>query len=153
CEGSALVAITNGMLTPWGEVSTITIEISEGRAWIVEPIERNRRVATLSGEPWSVGKFKRVNELEHVEHAIALGDIALCSYLIGAATELIRLAADHARTRRQFGRSIGEFQAVAHPLARSFSELSASSSLLLLLALDFDKKCLHQHRTSTIRKK
>ena len=150
-HGTSFVTITNGSYAPWATISRIKVEISDGRAWLVEPLAGLKQVATLSGETWSTGRFKRTQEFENVERATVLGDIALSSYLIGAALELTQVAADHAKSRRQFGRPISEFQAVAHPLARSFSELTAASRLLIILGLEFDQQTLQRQQTGPIR--
>ncbi|MDW8398563.1 MAG: acyl-CoA dehydrogenase family protein [Acetobacteraceae bacterium] len=49
---------------------------------------------------------------------------------IGAASAALDLALDHARQRRQFGRPIGEFQAIAHLLADRAAELEAVRTLV-----------------------
>jgi alkylation response protein AidB-like acyl-CoA dehydrogenase len=48
---------------------------------------------------------------------------------VGAAAAALDLALAHARTRRQFGRAIGEFQAIGHRLADLAAELEAVRSL------------------------
>src|SRR5947199_286549 len=77
------------------------------------------RVAVLGAEPW--GRADVVLDAPYpaaaARGALAAGDVARAAYLAGAADALLAAAADHARTRTQFGRAIGEFQAVAHPLA------------------------------------
>src|SRR5213078_504642 len=45
---------------------------------------------------------------------------ALAAESIGVAVRALELAVDHARTRHQFGRPIGAFQAVSHQLAETF---------------------------------
>jgi alkylation response protein AidB-like acyl-CoA dehydrogenase len=49
-------------------------------------------------------------------------------------------AADHARARRQFGRPIGSFQAVAHPLASAAIDLAAASTLARVGAWRWDEE-------------
>lgn len=48
---------------------------------------------------------------------------------VGAASAALDLALDHARERRQFGRTIGEFQAIGHMLADLAAELEAVRTL------------------------
>lgn len=48
---------------------------------------------------------------------------------IGAASAALDLAVEHARSRRQFGRAIGEFQAIGHLLADLAAELEAARTL------------------------
>lgn len=50
-------------------------------------------------------------------HATTAGRIALAAELIGCVQAMLELAVRHARDRRQFGTSIGSFQAVKHKLA------------------------------------
>jgi alkylation response protein AidB-like acyl-CoA dehydrogenase len=47
----------------------------------------------------------------------------------GVANAALELAVDYAKERHQFGRPIGSFQAVAHPLATAFMRLELSRSL------------------------
>ena len=55
--------------------------------------------------------------------------LLLAAALTGLAREAIRLAADYAREREQFGRPIGSFQAISHPLASSVVEIDAGRLL------------------------
>jgi alkylation response protein AidB-like acyl-CoA dehydrogenase len=65
-------------------------------------------------------------------HAEALAERSLLSaaWLIGAAREAIAMAAAYASQRRQFGKPIGAFQAVAHPLANAVTEIEAGQLLV-----------------------
>lgn len=65
-------------------------------------------------------------------HAEALAEYSLLSaaWLIGAAREAIAMAAAYASQRRQFGKPIGAFQAVAHPLANAVTEIEAGQLLV-----------------------
>jgi alkylation response protein AidB-like acyl-CoA dehydrogenase len=58
----------------------------------------------------------------------ALG--ALAAEAIGVCSCALELAVEHARTRRQFGRPIGAFQAVAHELASAFAAIETARSLV-----------------------
>ena len=52
----------------------------------------------------------------------------------GAAQAALDLAVDYARTRKQFGRPIGSFQAIAHMLADLQTEVDAGRLLMLRAA-------------------
>lgn len=54
---------------------------------------------------------------------------ALAVEAVGVATRALELAVEHARTRQQFGRPIGSFQAVSHSLAQAFLDLETARSL------------------------
>jgi hypothetical protein len=70
--------------------------------------------------------------------ALAIGEMARAAQLAALAARVVEEAAEHARTRRQFGRAIGEFQAVAHPLADCHMRLAASRTLARAAAWALD---------------
>ena len=75
--------------------------------------------------------------------ALALGRITVnrllhCPAMVGLATVALREARDYAMQRRQFGRSIGQFQAIQHMLADMATDLTAARSLMLAVARQID---------------
>jgi alkylation response protein AidB-like acyl-CoA dehydrogenase len=56
--------------------------------------------------------------------------VALAAESVGVAARVLEIAVDHARTRQQFGRPIGAFQAVSHQLAQAFLEIETARSLV-----------------------
>src|SRR5262249_48324119 len=68
-----------------------------------------------------------------------LSELALGAYLAAAGRRLVEDAAAHARTRRQFGRPIADFQAVAHPLADAAIQLDAAATLSRVAADRWDE--------------
>ena len=61
------------------------------------------------------------------------------SRLSRPAERLLDEAAEHARTREQFGRPIGDFQAVAHPLADAWISLTSARALVRAAAEPVDR--------------
>jgi hypothetical protein len=62
--------------------------------------------------------------------AAALGQLALGHELVGAGRTMLELARTHSLERMQFGRPIGDFQAIRHRLAESLVALEAAAALL-----------------------
>ncbi len=60
--------------------------------------------------------------------------VALALEACGVGRRALELAVEHARSREQFGRPIGSYQAVAHPLATSYGELELARSAALWAA-------------------
>jgi alkylation response protein AidB-like acyl-CoA dehydrogenase len=54
---------------------------------------------------------------------------ALACEAVGIAQRALDLAVDYARTREQFGKPIGTYQAVSHPLADTYMETELARSL------------------------
>jgi alkylation response protein AidB-like acyl-CoA dehydrogenase len=73
-----------------------------------------------------------------LERALDIGRICLAAELLGIATEAFERTLDYLRQRKQFGRLIGEFQALQHRAARLFCELELARSAVLraLRAID-----------------
>jgi hypothetical protein len=62
----------------------------------------------------------------------AAGRRALGYQMLGAVSRMIELATEHARTRVQFGRPVGSFQAVRHRLAEAFVAREGAAAALEL---------------------
>jgi alkylation response protein AidB-like acyl-CoA dehydrogenase len=66
------------------------------------------------------------------------GLILLAADALGGGWQLVQFALEHAKTRQQFGRKIGEFQAVKHQLADMALEIEPARALLWYAAHAFD---------------
>jgi hypothetical protein len=62
--------------------------------------------------------------------AVELAQLALGYELVGAARTMLALARDHALDRVQFGKAIGQFQAVRHRLAETLVAIEGAEALL-----------------------
>jgi alkylation response protein AidB-like acyl-CoA dehydrogenase len=60
------------------------------------------------------------------ESAVEEWRLLKAAVLAGASHRAVELAADYARERKQFGRTIGSFQAIAHPLADSITDIEGA---------------------------
>jgi hypothetical protein len=136
--GEALVAVGTPPLVPWAAAADLFIELDGERAWLARPRGAVVPVQTLGAEPWGRVELERGAELGFSARACALSDLALGAYLAGAGKRLVDGAREHARVRRQFGRPIGDFQAVAHPLADCAMRLAAARTLARCAASCFD---------------
>jgi len=138
--GKSVVALGAPPLMPWAPVAQLFIETDGNQAWTARPMGEIEPVRTLGGEPWGRLELERKTELAGVERARMLADIARAAYLSAAGQRLVEDASAHARVRVQFGRPIGEFQAVAHPLADCATRLAAARNLARVAAFGFDAR-------------
>lgn len=72
--------------------------------------------------------------------ALDLTAVALISEQAGGTRRAMQLAVDHARTRFQFGRAIGSFQAVKHMCADMLLEAESAISAARHVAESFDRQ-------------
>ena len=61
--------------------------------------------------------------------ALRLSNLA-ASEMVGSASQTLRMSCEYAKTRKQFGKSIGSFQAVAHKLANMQVKVASAEALV-----------------------
>ena len=66
------------------------------------------------------------------------GLVLLAADSFGAASELVRMSTEYAKTREQFGFPIGQFQAVKHQLARLATDIEPTRALFWYAAYAYD---------------
>ena len=142
-EGRVVVAVGSPPLWPWAPLAGIFIEVADGRAWRCAPRGEVAAVGTLGGEPWGRARVEREADLGPVDRALSLYELTLAAYLAAAGAQLVEVTADHVRTRKQFGKTLGEFQAVAHPLADCSMALGAAAGLARAAGFHFDAQAEH----------
>ncbi|MEZ5502328.1 MAG: acyl-CoA dehydrogenase [Halioglobus sp.] len=139
-NGRSLVSLSSAdsTLLPWGTAADLFLvvdgaHIARGHApACIEP------VPTLGGDTWGRALLKIDAGLPQSSRALALAAIATAAYMTGAAWRLLRDTSEHAGTRRQFGKTLGEFQAVSHPLADCAIAITAAQTLARAAACSFD---------------
>lgn len=76
--------------------------------------------------------------LRALEGTLAAGTAAVCADAVGLMESAYRLAVDYLKTRRQFGRLIGENQALRHRAAEMLVSLEMCRSMALVAAVAAD---------------
>ena len=74
-----------------------------------------------------------------ITHLLEVGALAVTAEAVGAAEAALRLTAGYAKQRVQFGRPIGSFQAVKHPLAEAYVDTQSFQSLVYYAAWCLDQ--------------
>jgi alkylation response protein AidB-like acyl-CoA dehydrogenase len=92
-------------------------------------VDLTRPQATVRLTEASARMVAAPDEAERViGHALHVGSALLAVEQVGAAQHLLNLAVDYAKSRLQFGRPIGSFQAVKHRLADMLVDLEHARS-------------------------
>lgn len=67
-----------------------------------------------------------------ITDALALATAAACMEAVGALDRLYALTLDYAKIRKQFGRSIGQFQSIQHKLVDMYTTIELSRSMAVV---------------------
>lgn len=73
-----------------------------------------------------------------VERALGVGVAAICADMVGSMQSAYRLATDYLNTRQQFGRTIGQNQALRHRAADMLVNLELAKSMRMAAAAAMD---------------
>jgi pimeloyl-CoA dehydrogenase small subunit len=73
-----------------------------------------------------------------IERIVDEANAAYCSEAVGCLRMMHSLTHEYAKTRKQFGRAIGEFQVIQHRLVDMFMAVEESVSMALLATLKLD---------------
>ncbi len=87
-----------------------------------------------------------------VEAAVARGIVALCAEAVGAMEVACETTLDYLKTRRQFGRPIGSFQALQHRMVDMRTELEQARSMAILAATTLGADRVERERTVSAAK-
>jgi alkylation response protein AidB-like acyl-CoA dehydrogenase len=128
-------------LVPWAPAADVFLlaDAQTRRVYRAIAVDTVLAVETLGAEPWGRVTLEAGELLEGGARALASFDLLIAGWLAAAGKSLVEAAAEHARRRSQFGRAIGEFQAVAHPLADAHMALAAAATLARAAACALDE--------------
>lgn len=105
------------------------VSLAPARGEVLTSIDASRPMGrvdpTAGGEVIATGE--RAMQLRRRLRLRRLSALALEA--VGLAQQVLEWGVEHARTREQFERKIGSYQAVAHPLVNSFVEIELARSL------------------------
>ena len=118
-SGDSVASVGSPPLLPWAAVADVFVELALDEAWVARPAGDVEAVETLAGEPWGRVALERLAPVDDAcrRRALVIGDVAVAAYLVGAAGHLVAITSQWLQDREQFGRPIGQFQSLAHPLA------------------------------------
>jgi alkylation response protein AidB-like acyl-CoA dehydrogenase len=121
---------------PGGEVAVAIVERSARGVEVGEQpaLDPTKRLGTLSLDGAAVARADvltgPVRGAELLARLLDVGAALVTAEAVGAAEGALRLTADYARTRVQFGSPIGRFQGVKHPLAEAYVDIESFKSLV-----------------------
>ncbi|MGY4098791.1 acyl-CoA dehydrogenase family protein [Nocardia sp. R16R-3T] len=121
-----------------GEQTLLAVELQQPpvRTVVLEGLDPSRGHASIT----MTDAFARVvGRVDRDDRSVNLRDLMLASELVGVSVRALELAVEHAKTRIQFGRAVGSFQAVKHRCARMLIALEEARSLVRYAAWCFGR--------------
>jgi alkylation response protein AidB-like acyl-CoA dehydrogenase len=123
-QGAAAIVVVSGDRASIAAAGEFALETIEG----VDLTRRLSRVSVRESSDLGGSIGAAVDTLE----------VLLSAELTGVASRALDLATEHARTRQQFGRPIGAYQAVSHRCADMLLDVESARSAVLVAAWTAD---------------
>ena len=142
--------LANGRLSgrvervPWGrDLATLVVELDGGFVRL-SPVSWRvaQHAENLAGMPRDTLAIDAEVDLVAPSPgvgALAAGAVVRSLQIAGALERVLALTVEHVRTRVQFGRSLGAFQAVQQELARAAGEVAAADAAAGIAAEAFER--------------
>lgn len=122
-----------------GELALYLVEANHARITPMPAMDLTRRLYKVSfdrayGDLLARGRDAR----KALDHAFDVATVALCAEMTGGMQRMLDIAVEYAKTRKQFGKAIGQYQAVQHACADMllWTESSRSAAYYAAWALD-----------------
>jgi alkylation response protein AidB-like acyl-CoA dehydrogenase len=95
---------------------------------LVPSLDLTRKLAHLELAATPARRVSEGDQTANLERALALTTAALAAEQVGGAQRCLEMATDYAKTRLQFGRPIGSYQAIKHKCADMLVEVEFAKS-------------------------
>ncbi|MBI2963807.1 MAG: acyl-CoA/acyl-ACP dehydrogenase [Deltaproteobacteria bacterium] len=122
----------------------------------LETVDRTRRVCEVEMRRVEVPADQLLGRLGGgwpvIEHLLDLAAVGVAADGFGGAERVLEMAVEYAKTRQQFGRLIGSFQAIKHIAAEMVAEIEPARSLVWFAAYAHDALPREARRASSMAK-
>jgi acyl-CoA dehydrogenase len=114
----------------YGRHATAGVQLSPSLTFLMQVTDVEAKDVNAAGEPRDTLKWRQQDQARNAwDMRRALASLALirAAQMAGAIERVLTLTADYARTRKQFGKSIGQFQAIQQQLAVLAGQAASAS--------------------------
>ena len=110
-----------------GSTTLVAVEASDVTATPMPVLDLTRKQAEVAfdGAPVTV---VAEDAGDAVRRARTIGAVVLANEQVGGAQEVLEMSVEYGRSRKQFGRAIGSYQALKHRMADTLKEVEAARS-------------------------
>lgn len=117
-DGTTLFIVEKGAAGVSAEANNLTDLTSRSGQIVLDNVEVGAdAVVGEPGEGWKV-----------VDQVLMIAGVCLAGESVAASEKILKMTIDYAKERTQFGKPIGSFQAVKHPLANLFVMVESARS-------------------------
>ena len=121
-----VVLVAARTIVAWGSFRWMGIKV---RRAALPTLDLTRKLARLSFSDTPATLLSESGDAtESIGHALAFGSAMLAAEQVGGAQRCLELSTEYAKTRLQFGRPIGSFQAIKHKCADMLVETEFARS-------------------------
>ncbi len=106
----------------------------------LEGMDLTRRITRITLDNTPAEKLDGGEARAALEHGLACASFALSAESVGGMQWVLDTSVAYAKTREQYGRLIGSYQAVAHPLVDRLLDLTSSRSAVFNAAYALDHR-------------
>jgi alkylation response protein AidB-like acyl-CoA dehydrogenase len=139
----AQIAVVNGKLTgeklfvPDAAVADLMIVVARNSVFVVDAKSAGLRIAPMSGMDLTRKLYsvqfhntpaEKLGNGAGFAKALEVATAALVAEMVGGMQRTLEITVEYAKTRKQFGKPIGMFQAVQHQCADMYLETESSRS-------------------------
>jgi alkylation response protein AidB-like acyl-CoA dehydrogenase len=137
------LSVTNGKLTgeksfvPDAAVADFIIVLARNGVFVVDPRAPGVKISPMSGMDltrklyvveFSNAPAEPLGDTTGLPRALDIATAALAAELVGGMQRTLDITVEYAKTRKQFGKPIGMFQAVQHQCADMYLETESARS-------------------------
>ena len=137
------VSATNGHLSgekffvPDAAIADFIIVVARNGVFVVDSKARGLKISPMSGMDltrklyvveFSNTPAEEIGSTKNLPQAFNIAAAALAAELVGGMQRTLEITVEYAKTRKQFGKPIGMFQAVQHQCADMYLETESSRS-------------------------
>lgn len=110
-----------------GGTTLVAVDSSQASATPMPVLDLTRKQAEVSFDGADVTVLSD-DAGDAMGRATTIGAVVLANEQVGGAQEVLEMSVEYGRSRKQFGRAIGSYQALKHRMAETLKEVEAAKS-------------------------
>jgi alkylation response protein AidB-like acyl-CoA dehydrogenase len=110
-----------------GATALVAVDAAEVTATAMPVLDLTRKQAEVTFDGASTTLLS-TDARAALDRAVTIAAVVLANEQVGGAQEVLEMSVEYGRSRKQFGRAIGSYQALKHRMAETLKEVEAAKS-------------------------